>query len=99
MLPCSVEGCGVHRRLIRGMCRRHYDRDRLARARRQNPNRNNVASDRSVGERLADLRLAVEMARARLRQAVIVAEYPHVGAAKGVTAAQLIDEALDCLDL
>lgn len=51
-----------------------------------------------LAARTADLRLAIEQAHTRVTQAVIVLEYPHVAAEKGVTAAQLLDEALDVLD-
>jgi hypothetical protein len=94
---CSVDGCdGPHR--ARGMCARHYEQARRRALRSRNNNGGAGHEPPNVGARLASLRLAVEAAHARLSQAVIVAEYPHVGAAKGVTVRDLIDDALDELD-
>lgn len=93
---CTVEDCYLPMH-ARGYCLNHYNR-----ARRNGeielPERP-IRPMPEIARRYTDLRLAIEQAAARIRQAVIVMEYPHVAVAKDVEARTLLDEALDLLEV
>lgn len=93
---CLVDDCYLPMH-ARGYCLNHYNK-----ARRDGtldmPDRP-IRPVPELAKRYTDLRLTIEAAAARIRQAVIVMEYPHVAAVKGVEARTLLDEALDLLEV
>ncbi len=94
-MTCKADGCDKPETYGKnGWCAACYRRQRKF---LQGRSLHNTAGT-DLGARVADLRLAVEMASARVTQAVLLLEHPDLIPRTGRTPADLLHEALTLLD-
>ncbi len=92
VVTCKAPGCDRPHH-AKGLCTTHYMRQQYRRRKAAA-----AVRSRDLAGRVADLRLALEAAACRIEQALIVLHHPEVGAAKGVTVADLLADADRILD-